>query len=69
MGGSSIYAQAIGSEKCESLIITKVQGRYDCDTFFPEYEHEWEFFRVVQSGANYKIVEYRKKPKESHESN
>jgi dihydrofolate reductase len=59
IGGSSIYKQAIQSELCESLIITKVKGIYDCDTFFPDYSN-WKLKRMVKTGDNYTINEFQR---------
>lgn len=59
IGGSSIYQQAIQSELCESLIVTKVKGIYDCDTFFPDYSN-WKLKRIVKTGENYSINEFQR---------
>ncbi len=36
-GGASIYAQAL--ELADTLELTLVEGNFDGDTFFPEYQH------------------------------
>jgi len=36
IGGGQIYNEGIKYSSCESLFITKVHGKYDCDAFFPE---------------------------------
>ncbi|OUM58805.1 hypothetical protein PIROE2DRAFT_69930 [Piromyces sp. E2] len=36
IGGGQIYKEGIQHPSCENLFITKVHGKYDCDTFFPE---------------------------------
>jgi len=36
IGGGQLYNEGIKHPSCESLFITKVHGKYDCDTFFPE---------------------------------
>ncbi len=59
IGGSSIYKQAIQSELCESLIVTKVKGVYDCDAFFPDYR-EWKMKRTIKTGENYSICEFQR---------
>lgn len=61
IGGGSIYSQAIKSPKCESLIITKVQGTHGCDTFFPKYENEWEMVKELEKGENYSIGVWERK--------
>lgn len=37
IGGASIYAQTI--ELADKLYVTMVEGKFDADTFFPEYKH------------------------------
>jgi len=36
IGGGQIYKEGIQHPSCENLFITKVHGKFDCDTFFPE---------------------------------
>jgi len=36
IGGGQIYNEGIKHPSCESIFITRVHGKYDCDTFFPE---------------------------------
>lgn len=36
IGGGQIYNEGIKHPCCKNLFITKVYGKYDCDTFFPE---------------------------------
>lgn len=42
IGGSMLYNEAITYQECEELILTILDEDYDCDTFFPEFENEWE---------------------------
>ncbi|KAH8417275.1 hypothetical protein KR222_007874 [Zaprionus bogoriensis] len=35
VGGSRVYEEAMASPRCHRLYITKVQGQFKCDTFFP----------------------------------
>ena len=44
IGGGQIFAQAIGM--ADKLYLTIVQGDYDADTFFPEYENKG--FKIVK---------------------
>lgn len=58
IGGGSIYEQAI--KYSDKLYLTIVKGKYDADTFFPDYS---EFKKVVaesrreSSGYKYKFLE------------
>lgn len=36
VGGSGTYAEAMSSPRCNRLYITKIQDKFECDTFFPE---------------------------------
>ncbi len=35
IGGANIYAQAITRPECEKIYLTKVEGEFECDSFFP----------------------------------
>lgn len=38
IGGAQIFNDAILHPQCKQLIITEIDGLFDCDTFFPEFE-------------------------------
>lgn len=42
VGGSSVYKEAMESEKCHRIYFTDVQGEFDCDTFFPEIGNNFQ---------------------------
>lgn len=42
IGGASLYAEAIQHPKCEELILTHIEGEYLVDTYFPEFEDQFE---------------------------
>lgn len=35
VGGSSVYQEAMDSDRCYRIYFTDIQGEYECDTFFP----------------------------------
>lgn len=35
IGGAEIYALALLMPECERILLTRVRGEYECDTFFP----------------------------------
>jgi dihydrofolate reductase len=39
IGGGQIYKNALRNGLVDRLYLTIVKGKYDADTFFPEYEH------------------------------
>lgn len=38
VGGSSVYKEAMDSDRCHRIYITNIFGEFDCDTFFPEMD-------------------------------
>ncbi len=38
IGGGEIYRQALLSDKVDEMYITHVNGKYDAETFFPEFD-------------------------------
>jgi dihydrofolate reductase len=35
IGGAEVYAQALAHPACGDIHLTAIEGRFDCDTFFP----------------------------------
>lgn len=35
IGGSRLYEEAINSPLCDKIYLTRVKGKFECDTFFP----------------------------------
>ena len=51
IGGASIYAQTL--ERADRLELTLVDGEFDGDAFFPDYEHfVQEKFRLIQETSH-----------------
>jgi len=42
VGGSGVYAEAMDSPRCHRLYLTKVQGHFECDTFFPKIPQDFQ---------------------------
>ncbi len=42
IGGAKVFEDAIRHEDCEELIITRVYGDFNCDTFFPHIPSYFE---------------------------
>lgn len=38
IGGAQIFNDAVLHPQCKQVIVTEVDGLFDCDTFFPEFE-------------------------------
>lgn len=64
-GGGSIYKKFLPC--CEELLITKIEGDYNADTFFPNIDDSDEFFLSWESklheenGIKYKFTKYERK--------
>jgi len=63
IGGATLYQKAIAHSACHYLYLTRIQKQFNCDTFFPQFEHR--FVRQEQSqpftenGINYYFEIYR----------
>jgi dihydrofolate reductase len=65
VGGGEIYAQAMESAACRDLYITRIEGRFDCDTFFPPFEDRFDLREVMGEGKDgdvaYRIEVWRRR--------
>jgi len=64
-GGADVFEAVIKLGKADELYLTHIDGDFDCDRFFPEYE---QAFRLVskselhqQNGLNFYYAIYAKK--------
>jgi len=48
IGGARLYTEAVQHPACEELILTRIDHNFDCDLFFPEYEHSFKLVQVLQ---------------------
>jgi dihydrofolate reductase len=51
IGGGEIYAMALKHPQCSELFITRVNGTYGCDTFFPPFVDRFQLDKVISSGT------------------
>ena len=56
IGGAEIYAQMLA--RCTELYVSLVDGAYEGDTFFPEFEDEYDFAEVVLHGTGFEVRKY-----------
>ena len=40
VGGASLYKEGMASELCKRIYITKIDGDFECDVFYPEFDTE-----------------------------
>lgn len=63
IGGGTIYEQLI--DKCDTLLITRIDYAYEADTYFPEIkENEWKIVdesdEQIYFNLEYTFVEYKR---------
>ncbi len=56
IGGAAMYQAAIKMKVFNTLYVTEVEGKYNCDVFFPEYQH---IFELIESSAPILEGDYR----------
>lgn len=63
IGGAEIFAQTL--DAADELYITKVEGEFDCDRFYPLYEDRFEVVnqseRKQQNGVGFTFCVYRRR--------
>ncbi len=42
IGGATLYAEAIQHPACKELLLTHIEGIFDCDTFFPDFSADFK---------------------------
>lgn len=50
VGGSSVYKEAMESEYCHRLYITRIKSEFECDTFFPAIDEN--LFKLVENDSD-----------------
>ena len=49
IGGAELIKEAICISKCEDIILSKIDGDYMCDVFFPEIKPEWKVTSCIEN--------------------
>jgi len=42
IGGQQVYEETIKYPECKKLYVTRIQGKFQCDAFFPSFTEEFE---------------------------
>ena len=58
IGGAELYAVLL--PRCSEILLTRVSMDVAGDTWFPEFEHEFDAGEVLETGANYEIRRHRR---------
>ena len=65
IGGQQVYEETLKHEECTKIYVTRVQGSFNCDAFFPEFTDQ--FTKVSSSSPHnegpiaYHFEEYERK--------
>lgn len=64
IGGAQIFECALTSPSCEKLHVTHIEKQFQCDTFFPPFESEFEIVkrsdRREENGIPYYFSDYKR---------
>jgi len=59
IGGAELYTALLPT--CSELLLTHVDHEVEGDTFFPEFENDFDVGEVLQSGEGYQIRRHLRK--------
>ena len=66
IGGANVYAQAVSHPLCKKIYLTEIDGKFECDAFFPEFSKD-KFKKISESdiqeedGLEYRFIVYERK--------
>jgi dihydrofolate reductase len=64
LGGGEIYKQAVAMRECRRIYLTRVEGTFDCDAFFPEVPSDFQLIekseRHEDNGIGYRFLTYER---------
>lgn len=63
IGGAQIYAALL--PRCQEILATRVHGVWEGDTWFPEFEAEFERVELLESHPSCEMLRYRRKSEPS----
>lgn len=52
IGGATLYAEAIRHSACNELLLTEIEGTFDCDAFFPEIPARFKRIQAIPGEEN-----------------
>jgi len=65
IGGADVYAQALDHEYADLLYLTQIEGDFNCDVFFPQYEDRFvlvsESDLYEENGVSYQFKVFQKR--------
>jgi len=60
IGGATLYAEAIQHPACNELILTEIEGTFDCDAFFPELPEKFKLTGEELAEENGFVLHFKK---------
>lgn len=65
IGGGAVYLEALARPDCARVLLTRVSGTHECDTFLPPgwrsgYRLEWTSEAKTDGGVGYDFTEWRR---------
>ncbi len=60
IGGAQLYAALL--PRCSELLLTRVDREVEGDTFFPDFENQFDAGEVLESGPGYEIYRHFRTP-------
>lgn len=62
IGGAKLFADAIKHPDCAELLITQIEGDFDCDTFFPfipaQFQKTEESEEIEENGITFRFLRF-----------
>jgi dihydrofolate reductase len=59
VGGAEIYRVLV--PRCNALYVTIVQGEYDGDAYFPEFESQFELSETIRETPEFDVYLYKRR--------
>ncbi|MCK9458409.1 MAG: dihydrofolate reductase [Proteobacteria bacterium] len=61
-GGASIYKQALELDLVDEMLVSQIPGKYEGDTFFPEFPHMWDR-EIIEEYEGFVVERWTKETK------
>ena len=66
IGGAEIFRQALQDSRCEKIYLTRILARYPCDTFLPDFRHQYKQTAISsqceENSVKYYFAEFQRLP-------
>ncbi len=55
IGGTSVFQEALDSDLCHHVYLTKIHAKFDCDVFFPSLDERTDFVEVSTDNRDSRV--------------